>query len=70
MSPLAAVQVTFAVLLIVLIVIQNRGAGLGSAWGGGGESYMSRRGVEKLLFRATILVSAIFVIVSFVTLFV
>lgn len=65
-----AIQVSFGVLLVLLIVMQNRGAGLGSAWGGGGEGYMARRGVEKLLFRATILVSAIFVIVSFVTLFV
>lgn len=65
-----AIQVSFAVLVILLIVMQNRGAGLGSAWGGGGEGYMSRRGVEKLLFRATIAVCVIFVLASFVALFV
>lgn len=65
-----AIQVSFAILVILLIVMQNRGAGLGSAWGGGGEGYMSRRGVEKILFRATIVVSVIFVLASFIALFV
>lgn len=47
-------QILFAVLLIVTILLQQRGQGLGSAFGGEGNVYASRRGVEKLLFRATI----------------
>lgn len=70
MNPLTIVQTVLALLLILLIVLQNRGAGLGSAWGGGGEFYGTRRGVEKILFRLTILVAALFVVLSFASLFV
>ncbi|HBL52361.1 MAG: preprotein translocase subunit SecG [Candidatus Blackburnbacteria bacterium RIFCSPHIGHO2_02_FULL_39_13] len=61
-------QTVLAVLLIVTILLQSRGAGLGSAWGGEGEMYGTRRGVEKLLFRATVLIAASFIIVSFASL--
>ncbi|OHA47838.1 MAG: preprotein translocase subunit SecG [Candidatus Terrybacteria bacterium RIFCSPHIGHO2_01_FULL_48_17] len=47
-------QIVFAVLLISTILLQQRGTGLGSAFGGEGNVFASRRGVEKLLFRATI----------------
>lgn len=70
MNPLVIGQTALAVFLILLIVLQNRGAGLGSAWGGGGEFYGTRRGVEKILFRLTILVAVLFVVLSFASLFV
>jgi len=47
-------QIIFAVLLVTTILLQQRGTGLGSAFGGEGNVFASRRGVEKLLFRATI----------------
>jgi preprotein translocase subunit SecG len=61
-------QIVLAILLIVTILLQGRGAGLGSAWGGEGEMYGTRRGVEKILFRATILISVLFVLVSIASL--
>lgn len=68
MNPLVAGQTILAALLVTLILLQNRGAGLGSAWGGGGELYTTRRGVEKLLFRLTVLTAALFVLFSLVSL--
>ena len=67
MSLLTALQTVLAVLLVILIIMQNRGAGLGSSWGGSGELYVTRRGIEKLLFRLTILTSILFAVVSFVS---
>lgn len=42
-----------SVIIVLLILVQGRGSGLGSAWGGSGESYQSRRGIEKWIIRAT-----------------
>lgn len=63
-------QTVLAVILIASILLQSRGSGLGGAWGGGGELYTTRRGIEKLLFRGTVLVAVLFVIVSFAALLV
>lgn len=68
MSVLTAIQVVLGILLVIFVLIQNRGAGLGSSWGGSGEFYVTRRGFEKLLFRATILVAILFVCLSFLSL--
>ena len=46
------------------IILQARGTGLGSVWGGGGETYRSKRGVEKILFIATIALAVIFFLSS------
>ena len=50
-----------AVLLVVVILMQNQGAGLGGAWGGEGNFYRSKRGAEKALFIGTIVLSVIFI---------
>lgn len=57
-------QVALGILVVGLVLLQSRGAGIGSAWGGGGEFYGTRRGIEKLLFRITILVTSLFTLVS------
>lgn len=57
-------QTVLAVLVIVFVLLQSRGAGIGSVWGGGGEFYGTRRGIEKVLFRITILVTVLFTLVS------
>lgn len=56
-----------AVLLIIAILIQNRGAGLGGAFGGGdgGEVFHTKRGAEKGIFILTIVLSAIFLLSAF-----
>lgn len=59
---LMAIQIVLSVALTVAILLQVRGSGLGNIFGGGGgEFYRSKRGIEKLLFNATILLSGLFV---------
>jgi len=53
-------QVVISILLIVAILLQNRGAGLGSAFGGSGGVYLTKRGLEKKLFIATIILAVLF----------
>jgi protein translocase SecG subunit len=57
-------QVVIAVLLMLAILLQNRGTGLGSAFGGSGGVYLTKRGLEKKLFVATIILAAIFILLS------
>jgi len=64
------VQVILAIVLIVVILLQQKGSGLGAAFGGGGAVYTSRRGVDKVLYNITIVVSILFFLVAFINLFV
>ena len=61
---LIAVQIIISVSLIILILIQAKGVGLGRAWGGGGEFYKSRRGVEKVIFNLTIILGIFFLVTA------
>jgi preprotein translocase subunit SecG len=47
-------QIIISIILISVILLQSQGSGLGSTWGGGGESYHTKRGVEKVLLYLTI----------------
>lgn len=53
-------QISFAILLIVSVLLQARGSGLGSVFGGEGNVYRTKRGFEKILFTSTIVFSALF----------
>ncbi|OIO49569.1 MAG: preprotein translocase subunit SecG [Parcubacteria group bacterium CG1_02_41_12] len=58
---LPILQVIFGVLLVATILIQQKGTGLGVAFGGGGSLYKTKkRGSEKVLFTATIIFAIIF----------
>jgi len=57
-------QVVVAILLMLAILLQNRGAGLGGVFGGSGGVYLTKRGLEKKLFIATIILAVIFVALS------
>ncbi len=61
---LTVLDIVVAVLLITVILLQMQGSGLSSSFGGGGEFYRSRRSVEKLLLRITILLAVIFAVLS------
>ena len=61
-----ALQILVSVSLVVAIVLQAQGTGLGSTWGGGGESYHTRRGVEKVLFALTIVGIILFAVLSII----
>ena len=56
------IQIVSAVLLIVAILLQQRGTGLSAAFGGEGNVYRTKRGLEKILFWATIFLAAVFVL--------
>ena len=51
-----------AVLMILAILLQQRGASLGAGFGSSGELYTTRRGLDKSLFEFTIVMSVIFVL--------
>lgn len=53
-------QIVLSVMITALILLQAQGTGLGSTWGGGGETYHTKRGVEKALFYLTIAFITIF----------
>lgn len=61
---LLILQMVIASSLIILILLQSKGAGLGSVFGGAGGVYRSRRGVEKLFVYITILLAFLFFLVS------
>lgn len=60
MQYIGIAQIVTAILLIVAILLQNRGASVGGVFGGGDAVYQTKRGVEKKLFIATIILSVIF----------
>ena len=73
MSYIIIGQAISAIVVIVLILLQDRSSGgLGGAFGGGGdgggEFYQRRRGIEKILFTATIVFASIFALLSILNL--
>jgi preprotein translocase subunit SecG len=65
---LNVVQIVISAALILAILVQVRGGGLGGIFGQADSVYRSRRGVEKTLYRLTIVLVALFVVVSLATL--
>lgn len=59
-------QIVVSVVLVILILIQSKGSGLGRSFGGG--SSFSRRGFEKLLYKLTFLTAGLFILISLVSL--
>ncbi|MBI2724533.1 MAG: preprotein translocase subunit SecG [Chloroflexi bacterium] len=58
-------EILVAVLLTLVLLLQAKGSGVGTALGGGsGGSFRTRRGVEKTLFQLTIVLAVIFFIVA------
>jgi protein translocase SecG subunit len=57
-------QVLVALALITIILLQAKGTGLGSTFGGQSQMYHSKRGAEKVIFTLTIILTVIFIILS------
>lgn len=69
-SALLIANIILSVAIAALILLQGKGAGLGSAWGGGGEFYQTRRGVEKITMRLTYVLIFIFFLLSLANFFI
>ncbi len=61
---LLVIQIIISVSLIVVILLQAKGTGLGSSFGGASQVYRSRRGMEKMILYLTIALVILFFIVS------
>lgn len=57
-------QIIVSVFLTGAILLQAQGSGLGTSWGGGGETYHTKRGVERVVFVLTIVGVVIFATLS------
>lgn len=69
MDTISIIQIVISVVLIVLILLQERSSGLSGIFGGGGGGfYQTRRGLEKIVFYATILCAVAFVVTALVNL--
>lgn len=66
LTALPYVELVLAIFLILGVVLQQRGASLGGAFGGDNFSstFYKRRGAEKFLFTFTIVISILFVVVA------
>lgn len=54
-------QIVVSVLIIIAILLQNRGSGLSAVFGGAGSVYRTKRGLEKGLFVLTVILVILFV---------
>ncbi len=68
MNGFTIIQMILAVLIVITVILQSRGSSGGMAFGGSGESYRAKKGIEKLLFYATIVLAASFAAVSIISL--
>ena len=67
-SALPYAEIILSILLIIGIVLQRRGATLGGAFGGDNfaSTFYKRRGAEKFLFNATIVIGTLFVLTAII----
>lgn len=64
---LPIIQIIISILLVTAILLQQRGTGLGAAFGGAGDLFRTKRGIEKGLFYATICLSVLFFASAIIT---
>lgn len=61
-NALQIVTLVSGILIMIFVLLQARGASLGAGFGASGELFTTRRGVDKSLFEATIVLSIVFVL--------
>ena len=61
---LVAIQMISAILMIGAILLQQRGSGLGSAFGGSSNVYRTKRGIEQILSQFTVVTGFVFILTS------
>ena len=65
---LSIAQIVLSVALILAIMLQVKGGGMGGIFGQADSVYRTRRGIERTLFQLTIVLAVIFIIISIVAL--
>lgn len=68
-SAINIIQIASGVILIGLILLQSKGTGIGSTFGGDMGFYATKRGAEKMLFVTTLIVSVIFLLTPILNIF-
>jgi len=63
------IQIILSILLVTVILLQQKGAGVGGIFGGSSNVYSTKRGVDKILFYATIIIAFVFFGFSLLRLF-
>ncbi|MEW5719922.1 MAG: preprotein translocase subunit SecG [Chloroflexota bacterium] len=63
------IQIIISVTLMAIILIQVKGEGGGSMFGGGVGVARTRRGLERTLFNVTIILAVVFLLMSFLSAF-
>ncbi|MBU0649119.1 preprotein translocase subunit SecG [Patescibacteria group bacterium] len=58
------IEIVISIILIITILLQSRGSGLGAAFGGEGNVFRTKRGIEKTLFTLSIIFGALFFLVG------
>ena len=67
-SVISIVQIFISIVLVIAILLQQRGSSLGSSFGGGGASYHTKRGFEKILFTSTVILGVLFALTTIASL--
>jgi len=65
---LSIAQIVISVALVLAILLQVKGGGMGGIFGQADSVYRTRRGIERTLFQLTIVLAVIFIIISIVAL--
>lgn len=63
-------QIVISILLIISVLLQNRGSGLSAAFGGDFSGFYTKRGLEKFLFVSSSVLGALFIINALATIIV
>ena len=67
---LGYLQIVVSIFLVIAILLQTRGSGLSTIFGGEGNVYRTKRGLEKVIFIATIILAILFLGLGAASLFV
>jgi protein translocase SecG subunit len=65
-STVSIAQIILGVLFILLVLLQSKGTGLGSTFGGEMAFYRTKRGTERIIFYLTCIIATLFLVVSVV----
>lgn len=67
---LTYLQIIVSILLIAAILLQSKGTGLGSTFGQSQELFRTKRGMEKILYTGTIVLTVLFLVFSLLSILV